>query len=209
MGAVDAGHGGGVVGAAGVEDAEDVDAVGGVLVGEGHGGAVGEGAAAEGVRVGVAEGAVGEGAGAVGGVGAVGAEEGAGWAEDAAEDAAGEDTGVAAAVGVAGADAVGGLAGVVGVAGACCVDMLPVVHGEGEDIGAGLEAEYVGPEAAGGEDRGWDIAHHRSCQLSASFCFVSVGRRKWLVHEQHFTVYSSTVSSSCAVFHLLHQKNNY
>lgn len=208
---VDAGRGVGAEGAegavgaegaggAGDADAEGADAEGGVLVGEGREGAEGEGAAEGDVRVGVvedAEGAVGEGAGAVVGAGAVGAAGVAGGAEDAedaaagAEGEAGEDTGVVAA---AGEGAAGGAAGAAGVVGACRVDMGSAGRGEREGTGAVPEAERAGA-VEGGEDRGGDIAHRRSCRLSASFCSVSAktGKRSapWSAASKKYKTLSS------------------
>lgn len=63
---------------------------------------------------------------------------------------------------------------VVGAADERCVDTETAGRGEGAGIAA--EAEGAGAEAGGGEDRVDDIVHLHSCQLSASFCFVSVGQ---------------------------------
>lgn len=185
MGDVDAERGVGAVGAEGAEDAEDVDVGSVVLVAEDRVGAGGEGAVEGDVRVGVVEGAggaVGEGVGAVEDGGAVGAAEVLGDAEGVAVGVVGEESEgtVVVAAGRVGAvlepvSAVG-VVGVEDVADVECVDMEFAERVQDGDTVAGVEAEHVGAEAGGGEDRVGDTAHLHSCRLSASFCSVSVER---------------------------------
>ena len=149
-----------------------------------------------------AGGAVGEGAGAEGDVGAVGAVGAGEPVGDAVGAAVGSAVGAAvdAAVGAAGGVADGEGEGTVLVAagheGAVqgSEDAEDVVderrvsiesagHGEGGGTGAVPVAERAGAEAGGGEDHVGDIAHLRSCRRSVSFCFVSVGRVNSLMHE--------------------------
>lgn len=169
---VDAGHG---VGAAG---AEGVDVGGVVLAGVGHVDAVGEGAAEGDVHVGAvegAEGAVGVGVGAVVDEDAVGAGEVVadveGVAAGVAAGAAGEGTAVVAAVHVG---AEGEPVGAVHAEDVEHVNMESAGHEQGGGTEAGAEAEHVVAEAVGGEDHvDGDTVHLHSCQLSASFYFVS------------------------------------
>lgn len=186
MDAADAACGADVEEPEGAEDVGGVDAEGGVLVVEVHVGAGGEGAGRGEVHAGAVQdaagGAVGEGAEAGEGGGAVGAGaevEGAEGESIEVGDAVSADA-VVGLAGAGGAADAGGAAGAGGVAGAERVGRVGrrfVGPGEGGGTVAGAGAVHAGAEADG-EEHADDTARPHSCQLSASFCFVSVWRAK-------------------------------